>query len=194
MSIPLLSSKPTKFVDIVAGSTIKIESTNGSFDPILDATVLEVKPEYGPHSVPALVYNTKADPSLHLLMADGSSRVTVLVSAAGLVSETLPPTAVAITSVPKTGHALQYVGGPESAAEVLRFVAGNVILRLEPERDRSPECLILRTLEQEQRIEIGSWAIRFEGGEVIFVNSDQFGADYDADEAPVSLMPGYDRR
>jgi len=157
----LTGSKPVKFINVKPGSTIRVTHLKGEWDPF-EATVLEMRPEYGPHRIPALVLKGEHRPDPIVVTANGETKVEVLLDSSVLASTEVDGRALRVRSIPVEALAVQFTGGSESATECIRFAASRGSVRWDVGDDRAGEALVLGTLEQEDRVEPGSWLVRSE--------------------------------
>lgn len=159
------AQKPTKFTEINPGSQIEITSSDGTYEPY-KATVLEVRAEYGPHRIPAIVFKREGGDS-GIIMADGSSRVKVLLDSKQLQSAAPPPGALRVRTLPREFMAAQFTGGVDSAMAIITFAAGRANIQWEQPTDQNLEALLMSTLGREDRIEVGDFVLVGETGVVI---------------------------
>lgn len=147
-----------RFADVKPGSKILIADYASAYEPF-EAFVLEMKPEYGPQHIPMLM--VKADHSADpiLLMADGKTTVKVLISSDILVGATRSPNARHLRAIPREVYALQFQGGVNSATEIIQFAAAKAALAWDEGTDLVPEAMVLSTLEERTRINLGDWVV-----------------------------------
>jgi len=147
-----------RFVDVKPGSQILVSDYANAYEPF-EAFVLEMKPEYGPQRIPMLMIKADHSADPILLMADGKTTVKVLVSSEILATEQRSPKARHMRAIPREVWGIQFVGGVESATEVIQFAAGKAALSWDEGTDLIPEAMVLSSLEERTRINLGDWVI-----------------------------------
>lgn len=159
-----------RFVDVKPGSKILLSDYANAYEPY-EAFVLEMKEEYGPQRIPMLLVKAEHASDQILVMADGKTTVKVLVSSDILAPSTRSANTRHLRAIPREVFAIQFFGGVESATEVIQFSAGKAALSWEQGTDLIPEAMILSSLEERIRINLGDWVI--EDAETGKINAEQ---------------------
>ena len=173
----LSSTKPIRFSDVKPGSRIEVTDANNAYEPF-EADVLEMKAEYGPSRIPALVLKAAHNPSSLLITANGQTRVKVLLDSGVLATDGLPTGAVRARSIPVDVEAVQFAGGSGSGMTIIRFGGGLASMRLETATDQQTEAIIIARGGDELRVEIGDWVLRG-GGKIWPEKPDTFATNYE---------------
>lgn len=160
----LVQQKSTKFTDVKPGSTIKVSDVNNSYEPF-EATVVEMKPEHGPHSIPALMVTAEHQEDPILLMGNGQTRVEVITDSGILASDQPPAGLTRLRSRIVEVAAVQFTGGAESAVNIIRWAAGKATINYRTGTDQDREALIIKTLEGDMVADIGHWVVKGTEGE-----------------------------
>lgn len=150
-----------RFADVRPGSQILVSDYANNYEPF-EAFVLDRKLEYGPQRIPMLMVKADHTPDPILLMADGKTVVKILVGSDILIPQELSVNVQRVRAIPREVQALQFMGGVDSATEIIQFGAsGAAAIRWVEATDQSPEYMGIQSLEGETRIMLGDWAIKF---------------------------------
>lgn len=147
-----------RFADVKPGSKILVSDYASAYEPF-EAFVLEMKPEYGPQRIPMLMVKAEHSPDPILLMADGKTTVKVLVSSDILAPATRSANVRHMRAIPREVYAIQFAGGVGSATEVIQFAAGKAALAWDEGTDLIPEAMVLSSLEEQTRVNLGDWLV-----------------------------------
>ena len=172
------NTKPTKFTDAKPGSTIRVTDTEGSFDPF-EALVLEMKPEYGSNQVPALILKPDYQDEQIIVSATGRYKIDILLNS-GALSQTQPSEhTVRFTSKPSEIEAIQFVGGVDSATEIIKHFAGKGVISWQQADVEHAESLLVHTGTGVARADIGVWVAEGAPGDVYPIPADVMALKYD---------------
>lgn len=171
--------RTTRFIDVPPGSTIRVEDFQNNYEPF-EATVLELKEEYGPQRIPMLLVKAKHSADPVILMADGKTRVSILTSGAILAPDQRSRNTVYARRTPRKVYALQFRGGVDSATEIIQAAAGKVRIAYHQANDQTPEFLEITGIGGSTRINLGDWLIEDEENAVISTaSSEVYANDYE---------------
>lgn len=166
----------TNFTDARPGSVIQYSGL-GVFNQ--EATVLEMKPEFGPTAIPALVVQPKGTTDTVLLTANGDTKIKILLDARSVASDDLPQRAVQARLRPRTVTAIQFTGGAGIATDLIRWLAGKVAVQYRGEDNDVDEALILTFLGNVSEVRPGDWVVQDEEGGFRAINGTEFVRAYD---------------
>ena len=131
---------PTKFEEVAPGSTVLVGGRGVMGEPFR-ATVLDSIAEYGPTGIPALLITDGTEP--YYIPASGNYEVQVLIDGRDLAARTpLPESGVQVRTIVRTGEAVVFRGGLESAAEIVRWAIGGATFRYIRETDQELDHLL----------------------------------------------------
>lgn len=147
-----------RFADVKPGSKILVTDYQNAYVPF-EAFVLEMKLEYGPQRIPMLMVKAEHASDPVMLMADGRTIVSVLVDSDILAVATRSPRARHLRAQPREVWGIQFTGGVDSATEVIQFAAGKAALSWSEGSTQSLEAMILASLEENTRVNLGDWII-----------------------------------
>lgn len=154
------TQKSVKFVEVKPGSKILVEdyASPPAYEPF-EAFVLNMKEEYGPQRIPMLLVSAEHNKEI-MIMADGRTKVKILVDSDVLAPKKMTPNAKHLRAIPREVFALQFRGGVDSATEIIQFAAGKAAIRWIEQTDQTPECLEIQSIDGNQRIGLGDWAVQ----------------------------------
>lgn len=147
-----------RFVDVKPGSIIEVSDYDNRYQPF-EATVLSMDPEFGPQRVPMLKIKVDHADDPVLLMADGQARVKVITDSGVLSTQARSPKALHLRAIPREVFALQFMGGVESATDLIRAASGKVALQYVVGTDQTPEHLFLNVSGGGERVNIHDFLI-----------------------------------
>jgi len=173
----LQAPQQTKFTDVKPGSTISIETLNGSL-PTFEAMALEVKEEWGGKGLPAILYKTDGDNEPQLILDDGSMKIRILTDSSTMASSVPPGNLLNLLPKQKEVQAVQFVGGMESAAEIIRWAAGAAAIHYQQADSHHTEAVVITSLGGESVAELGAYIVKEDGGYTV-VSRDAIQAKYD---------------
>ena len=147
-------AKPQKFEEITPGSTIEISGSG--IDPF-EAIVVQMQPEFGPTSIPALIFTVKGDPEPQIVTASGQYQVRVLINASSVATDTPPDGALQVRLRPLDATAIQFKGGVTSAGTIIRWAIGKAAPRYQGATDQQAESIIFGGLGLPMAAQAGDW-------------------------------------
>lgn len=158
--------KEDRFITVNPGSHVEIWGRE--MPERREADVIERHNEFGSVGIPALVLRVAWRKDPIIITENGTWHVRVLLDAGKVGGDTAPEGAVAAIKKPVACVAVQFRGGSESAAAIVRWVAGKkaVQYRQDDELTGTPEAILLSTLEGDAECVPGSY--------IVFNESDGF--------------------
>jgi hypothetical protein len=159
----LIPSKQLKFVDVKPGSTIRVSDVTNSYTPF-EALVIEMKKEYGPHRIPALVVTIANSHEPTLLMGNGQTRIEMIEDTGILVADHDSINVVHLRTRIKEVKGMQFTGGLESAVNIIAWAAGRSYISYVASTALDTEHLDMGTLEGNVRVSIGHYVLSDEDG------------------------------
>ena len=177
---PLGQTRQTRFVDVKPGSKVRYSRPDGQENPF-DASVLEVKTDWGSNSIPAHIFRREGNAEAELMPANGTWIVEILVDSGILANET--PSLNTIRAVRRATEvtAIRFVGGVDSAMEVIRFGGGKANLSWRDSSPEGSEAIILARAEGDLLLDPGAYLV-LENGKAIIMNDNDFLAAYVPEE------------
>jgi hypothetical protein len=168
---------PTKFEDIAPGSTILI-SGSGVAEPF-EATVMDVMPEHGPTSIPALLVSANQTSEEFIITSSGLYVVSVLIDARDIAAAMpAPKNAVKVRSIPHTAEAIQFRGGIESAREIVAWAIGASTFRYVPATDVTSEQLVQSGINGDTASP-GDWVLKLDTGRFTVIGESVFASEFE---------------
>ena len=177
---PLGQIRQTRFVDVKPGSKVRYSRPDGQ-EPSFDASVLEVKTDWGSSSIPAHIFRREGNAEAELMPANGTWTVEILVDSGILANDT--PSANTIRAVRRATEvtAIRFVGGVDSAMEVIRFGGGKVNLSWRDSSPEGSEAIIVARAEGDLLLEPGSYLV-LENDKAIIMSDNDFLTAYVPEE------------
>lgn len=168
---------PTKFEDIAPGSTVMVGGRGVAGAPF-KATVLDAVAEYGPTGIPALLISDAANEPYYI-PASGLYEVQVLVNARDLAAKMpLPEDGVKVRTIVRSGEAVRFRGGIESAAEIVRWAIGSATFRYVRETDVETDHL-LQSGQGGAKVMPGDWVLKDEDGRFRVIDERVFSTEWE---------------
>lgn len=171
-------TKTQRFIDVKPGSQIQVEDYANAYEPFT-AFVLEVQAEFGPQRIPMLMVKADHSPDPILLMADGKTRVQVIVDSNVLAAKTRSANVKHLRAIPVEVYGLQFRGGVESATEIIQFAAGKAQISWHDAVAGIPEMLMIGgTIPRS--VQLGDWVIEdAETGTILAERGETFDNKYE---------------
>lgn len=171
---------PVRFEDALPGSVIEVYGTGID---TFRATVIEMRPEFGATSIPALILSVDGDPQPQIVTASGQYKIRIVQNSALLASEIPPQTVERVRMKPVTKEAIQFTGGKGLAIDIIRWTAGGARINyLEEEIGEGgagTEALVMKTLDGDQTLGIGYWIVKDSTGKFEAVAPEKFRTDFE---------------
>lgn len=182
------AARPTaRFEDAKPGS--EIELVGGKFFTPTRATVIQLLPEYGPTAIPyILVRQEGAEPEL--VSSAGQVKLTIIRGTADLMRDAAPSSAVRATVIPYPVDAVEFIGGAQSATEIIQWAAGKASVSYQVAgNEGDSDTLIIRSMGEETTINVGDWVVDESDSGTGFVGltPDRFAKKYDVDPVQQGL-------
>lgn len=177
---PLGQIRQTRFVDVKPGSKVRYSRPDGQ-EPSFDASVLEVKQDWGASAIPAHIFRREGSAEAELMPANGTWTVEILVDSGILANEI--PSANVIRAVRRATEvtAIRFVGGVDSAMEVIRFGGGKVNLSWRDASPQGDEAIILARAEGDLLLPPGDYLV-LENDKAAILSSNNFLESYVPEE------------
>ena len=167
---------PTKFEDVAPGSTVLVGGRGVAGEPF-QATVLDAVAEYGPTGIPALLITDGSEP--YYIPASGNYEVQVLVNGRDLAARTpMPESGHKVRTIERTGEAVVFRGGIESAAEIVRWAIGGATFRYVRETDQELDHLIQSGVNG-AKVFPGDVVLKKEDGKFVVLDSREYAAEWE---------------
>lgn len=179
MISPLAPQRETRFLDVATGSQVRYTHNLNLLAPF-DATILEVKDNWGQHSIPAHVFRREGSMESELMPADGTWRVEVLVDSKLMAPATQSPNVLNGTRRPSDITAIQFKGGIDSAQEVIQFGAGKVNSSWRSADSQNVEAIVISKATGDEAIVPGNYLV-LENGIASVYSPEAFGNIFDVD-------------
>lgn len=177
----ITSTKQPKLSEINLGSTVEVRDAAGSV-PTFTGAVVGRTDSFGPSRVPAI--HVKVDGGEVVAVTDtGKWQVRVLVDSAVLGPAREPESMVHIRNKPTTKTAVRFLGGAESAVQIIQWAAARASIHWRQSTAENPEVLIVDTPEGAMHASIGDWVVCGLKGEFYPVKPDVFIEQYDIVDA-----------
>jgi hypothetical protein len=179
MTTPLQPQRETRFLDVATGSKVRY-SHNLNLLPPFEATVLEVKDNWGQHAIPAHIFRRENSLDAELMPADGTWRVEVLVDSKIMAPAAESPNVLHGARRPSDITAIQFRGGIDSAQEVIQFGAGKVNSSWNRGDAQNVEAIVISKATGDELIVAGNYLV-IEGGVPTVYSPEAFGNIFDID-------------
>lgn len=168
----------TRFEDALPGSQIAVYGPDFEYGE--QCTVLEMKPEWGPTSIPA-VYVSDSNGARRIIPASGRWKIQILVSAKQLGIEQIPDGAIRARIKPLDVIALQWKGGAGPASTIILWAAGHAVVRFVDEEEDGNERLVIQKLNSpsEEHARPGDYIVKSPEGDFFVVLQGDFPERYD---------------
>lgn len=167
---------PTKFEDIAPGSRVLIGG-QGVPEPF-EAIVLATMAEYGATAIPAIQIAAIPGNEQFIITASGMYTVTVLVNGRDLAASLpAPANAIQVRTRPRSGVAICFRGGIESATEIISWAIGTGTFHYDGGNDQVDEHLQQNGVNGAP-VFPGDWVLKIDGGFVV-VPGKVFATEYE---------------
>ena len=177
---PLGQIRQTRFVDVKPGSRVRYSRPDGQESPF-EASVLEVKQDWGANAIPAHIFRRDGSAEAELMPANGTWTVEILVDSGILANETPSENTIHATRRPTEVTAIRFVGGVDSAMETIRFGGGKVNLSWRDSSPEGSEAIILARAEGDLLLTPGSYLV-LERDKAVIMSDNDFLEAYVPDE------------
>lgn len=177
LPIKTAADYPTKFEDVAPGSKVLVGG-RGVQGPAFEATVLDAIAEYGPTGIPALLITDGTEP--FYIPASGNYDVQILVDGRSIAANMpAPESATQVRTIPRSGLAVRFKGGMDSAAEIIRWAIGGATFRYIRETDQEPDHLLQSGVNGAKVIP-GAWVLKDpETGKFSVLDEREFAAEWE---------------
>lgn len=170
----------TRFVDVKPGSRVRYTTLDGTKQPF-EAIVLEVKKDYGPHAIPAHMIRKDGGVDAELVMADGRTKVDILIDSQALQLSEPSPNEIRLRRIPTEAVAMQFTGGIENATEVIRFAAGKANISWRDNDSQNTEALLISASDGTTALSVGQYLV-IEREVAHVIDANDFWDVYELDE------------
>jgi hypothetical protein len=163
----------TRFEDALPGSKIAVFGPDFEYGE--ECTVLEMKPEYGPTSIPALIVVDSKN-ARRIISSVGRWTIQVLLSAKDLGIEQIPDGAIRARNKPTDVVALQWHGGAGEATTIIMWAAGKAAIQYVDEDQDGNERLVIQRLDtgSEEHARPGDFLVKEPDGDFHVVLQGEF--------------------
>lgn len=179
MTSPLQPARETRFVDVSTGSKVRYTHNLNLREPF-EATILEVKENWGQHAIPAHIFRRDGNLDAELMPADGTWRVEVLVDSKIMAPAAESPNVLHGSRRPSDITAIQFRGGIDSAQEVIQFGAGKVNSSWRSSDAQNVEAIVISKATGDDAIVPGNYLV-IENGVASVYTPEAFGDTFDVD-------------
>jgi hypothetical protein len=142
----LVPTKQLKFIDVKPGSRIRVADVQNTYIPF-EALVVEMKKEYGPHRIPALVVTIDGGHEPTLLMGNGQTRIEMVEDTGRLIADHDPEDIIHFRTRVFNVKGMLFKGGIESAVKIIAWAAGRAFISYVSSTEAQPEHLEIGGLE-----------------------------------------------
>jgi hypothetical protein len=171
-----------KLGEINLGSEVEVVDVTGAIPPFT-GTVVGSTNSFGASRIPAIHLKHTGSDDVVVVTDTGKWKVRVLVDSALLGSSAPPESLVHIRTKPHVKQAVQFVGGGESAAGIIRWGGGRAAITWRQPTADTTEALLVHTPEGVMEATIGDWVICGLQGEFYPCKPDVFLKTYDVVDA-----------